>query len=78
MPSTNKKFTMTVLGLILIMVIFASCLVLLFFVPTLAASVVPFAQVVVTAISGMVAVYAGAQAAVDWKTATVPPMARTA
>lgn len=67
--TTSKKYTMTIIGLILIVAIFASCQVLLFFKPTLAGAMVPFAQIVVAAISGLVGVYTGAQAAVDWKNA---------
>lgn len=69
---SQKKFTMTIVGLILIMIVFLSCAFFLYFQATLAAQMIPFAQIVVTTISGLTAVYTGAQAAVDWKSASPP------
>ena len=71
----SKKYTMVVFGLIIVIVVFAGSAVLLLFKPSIASSVTPLAQVVVTAVSGLVGVYCASQAAVDWKTAATPPVA---
>lgn len=70
-PNPSKRLTMTIVGLILVMVVFVGTGVLFLFKDAVATQIVSLASVVVTAITGLVAVYCGTTAAVDWK--ATPP-----
>jgi hypothetical protein len=61
---------MTVMGLIAILFIFLAVFVLGLVNPSVVGAVTGFAQIVVASIGGLVAVYSGAQAAVDYRNAS--------
>lgn len=61
----GKKYRMTIFGLVGIMVVFFVAVLVMLENSALAGSIVSLSQVVVTALSGAVAVYSGAQAWVD-------------
>lgn len=63
----NRKFRMTMFGLIAILAVFVICVVATFANPTNAAPLFPLAIAVITAIGTVISVYSGSQAAVDWK-----------
>lgn len=66
----GKKYRMAVMALIAILFIFLVSVGVMLAKSELAASVVSLSQVVVTAVSGVAAVFAGAQAWVDGKSIT--------
>lgn len=66
--SESKKFRMTVMGLLAVLFVFMNTAIAYMLNPAALAPLLSFAQATVVGIGGMVAVYSGAQAAVDWRT----------
>lgn len=64
----SKKYRMTVAGLVGVLFLFLVSAGVVFFKPDTASFLLPLAQVAIPSVGGLVAVYSGAQAAVDWKT----------
>jgi hypothetical protein len=60
--ANSKKFRMVIIGIVSSMVIFFASIGSMVFKAEIAASVASLSQIIVTAIGGMVAIYAGAQA----------------
>lgn len=68
-PSENsKKYKMTMRGLEAVLVIFLATTVAFIFNPAALQPLLTFAGVSITGVSGLVAIYAGAQAVVDRQT----------
>lgn len=59
---------MSLIGLSSVMSVFVLSLIAVMYKPEVATSVASLAQMVVLAVGGLVSIYAGSQAAVDWKT----------
>jgi hypothetical protein len=67
----SKKYMMVSRGMYYIMSLFAVSGLVCWLIPAAASNIVTLAQTCVTAVGGLVAVYAGAQAAVEFKANSV-------
>ncbi len=70
-PADSKKYRMVSRGMYYIMSLFTVSGAICWLIPAAASNIVTLAQTCVTAIGGLVAVYAGAQAAVEYKANSV-------
>ena len=70
-PADSKKYLMVSRGMYYIMSLFAVSGAICWLIPAAASNIVTLAQTCVTAVGGLVAVYAGAQAAVEFKANSV-------
>ncbi len=70
-PADSKKYRMVSRGMYYIMSLFTVSGLMCWLIPSSSSNIVTLAQTCVTAIGGLVAVYAGAQAAVEYKANSV-------
>jgi hypothetical protein len=70
-PADSKKYRMVSRGMYYIMSLFTVSGLICWLIPAAASNIVTLAQTCVTAVGGLVAVYAGAQAAVEFKANSV-------
>jgi hypothetical protein len=70
-PADSKKYRMVSRGMYYIMSLFTVSGLICWLIPAAASNIVTLAQTCVTAVGGLVAVYAGAQAAVEYKANSV-------
>jgi hypothetical protein len=70
-PAESKKYRMVAHGMWIVMGIFGLATLVCYMKPEIAGHIAGLAQMTVTAIGGLVAVYAGAQAAVEYKANSV-------
>ena len=70
-PAESKKYRMVAHGMWNVIAVFCFASVLCYLKPEIAGNIASLAQMVVTALGGLVSVYAGAQAVVEYKANSV-------
>jgi len=76
-PAESKKYRMVAHGMWTVVGLFCAGAATCYIKPEIAGHIGPLANVAITAVSGLVAVYAGAQAAVEYKANSVLQQTQT-
>ena len=66
-PFQSKKFIAMTIGLSLVFIFFISSLIVMLYKPEVASSIVSLTTTSIGVVGTIISVYAGGQAAVDWK-----------